>query len=147
MQNSQGTVLALYISTKKEPNRENRVELHLDENGVKNDKFYAKDIGRSVLLASKMSYDLAKSEDIDINYGDLGENILLDYNPYELAIGTKIKIGNVILEISQNSTLCKGLSKVNSRLPKLLKTDRGIFAKVVTSGIIKNRDRISILKN
>jgi len=147
MQNSHGTVLALYISTEKEPNRENRVELHLDENGVKNDKFYAKDIGRSVLLASKMSYDLAKSKDIDINYGDLGENILLDYNPYELSIGTKIEIGNVILEISQNSTLCKGLSKINSKLPKLLKTNRGIFAKVVTSGIIKKRDHISILKN
>ena len=147
MQNSQGEVLELYISTKNTPNRENRLELHLDENGVKNDKFYAKDIGRSVLLASKMSYDLAKSEKIEINYGDLGENILLDYNPYELPIGTQVKIGKVVLEISQNSTLCKGLSKVNSKLPKLLKTDRGIFAKVVTSGIIKKRDHISILKN
>jgi len=147
MQNSQGEVLELYISTKNTPNRENRLELHLDENGVKNDKFYAKDIGRSVLLASKMSYDLAKSGKIEINYGDLGENILLDYNPYELPIGTQVKIGKVVLEISQNSTLCKGLSKVNSKLPKLLKTDRGIFAKVVTSGIIKRGDSISIIKN
>jgi len=147
MQNSQGEVLELYISTKNTPKRENKLELHLDENGVKSDKFYAKDIGRSVLLASKMSYDLAKSENISISYGDLGENILLDYNPYELPIGTQVKIGEVILEISQNSTLCKGLSKVNSKLPKLLKTDRGIFAKVVTSGIIKRGDSISILKN
>jgi len=147
MQDYQGEVLALYISTRNEPSRENRLELQLDENGVKDDKFYAKDIDRSVLLASKMSYDLAKSENISINYGDLGENILLDYNPYELPIGTKVKIGDVTLEISQNSTLCKGLSKVNSKLPKLLKTDRGIFAKVVTSGIIKKRDTISIIKN
>jgi len=147
MENSNGKVLELYITTNKEPKREEKKEISLDEGGVIGDKFHSKDIGRSVLLASKMSYDLAKSEDIAITNGDLGENILVDFNPYELALGTRVQIGEVILEISQNSTLCKGLSKVNSKLPKLLKNDRGIFAKVVMSGTIKLGDRVMILQN
>jgi MOSC domain-containing protein YiiM len=31
-------------------------------------------------------------------FGYLGENILLDYNPHKLKIGTHLKIGDVILE-------------------------------------------------
>jgi MOSC domain-containing protein YiiM len=74
----------------------------------------------------------------------LGENILIDYNPYDLPVGTKLEIGEVVLEISQHCTLCKSLTKVDNALPKLLKNDRGIFAKVVKSGNISLKDKIKI---
>ena len=77
-------------------------------------------------------------------YGSLGENILMDYNPYEMTVGDQIKIGNVHLEITQNCTLCKGLSKIDSKAPKLLSKHRGIFAKAVTDGKIKKGDFIYI---
>jgi len=136
-----GEVLELFIS-KKSVDR-----MLLDEKGVVNDKFYAKDIHRSVLISSIDSYILAKERDIELEYGKLGENILIDYNPYRLKSGTKIKIGEAILEISQNCTLCKSLTKIDSKLPKLLKDDRGIFAKVIKAGEIKKRDKIYLIKN
>ena len=139
-----GKVLKLYLSKKE--GRECTNSILLDDGGVINDKFYNKDIQRSVLLSSMYSYDLAQDNSIDIEYGKLGENILLDYNPYNLEIGTQLQIGKAIVEISQPCTLCKGLSSLDSRLPKLLKQDRGVFSKVINKGIIKDNDQVYLIK-
>ena len=135
MQN-RGKVLKLFIS---EPGKSGRIEqsqLLLNTKGVVNDKFYGKDVERSVLISSADSYLLVKEHAIELEYGVLGENIIVDFNPYAFSSGVQIKIGEVVLEISQNCTLCKSLTKIDSRLPKLLKNDRGIFAKVVKAGTI-----------
>lgn len=139
-----GKVLALYITEQGDPTRVPKVSITLDLNGVQGDKFYAKELQRSVLVASKDSYDIVKQNDIAIEEGSLGENILIDWNPYHLLPGEQFTIGEVTLEVTQNCTLCKGLSKVNSKLPKLLKDDRGIFVKVIHSGAINIGDTIQV---
>ena len=138
-----GNVSSLYYSTAN--GRTSTAELLLDTKGIIKDKHYNKNIERSVLIASLDSYELVKSHGIDAPYSALGENLLIDYNPYHLPTGSRLKIGNVILEISQHCTLCKSLTKVDGRLPKLLKDDRGIFAKVIESGCIKEGDDIYFL--
>jgi len=140
-----GKVLEMFISTSN--GRVNREKLNLDARGVLEDKYYNKDIQRSVLIASTDSYDLARANGVDAPFSALGENLLIDYNPYHLKKGDRFKIGNVILEISQHCTLCKSLAKVESSLPKLLKDDRGIFAKVVQDGTISKSDNIYLLNN
>jgi MOSC domain-containing protein YiiM len=117
----------------------------LDTKGIVNDKHYDKDIERSVLITSLESYALAKKHGIDAAYGALGENLLIDYNPYHLPAGSRHKIGNVVLEISQPCTLCKSLTQVDTKLPKILKNDRGIFAKVIEAGCITTGDNIYII--
>ncbi len=139
-----GKVLALFESHKGKSNRIAKDDIYLDEYGVLNDKFYAKDKERSVLVSSSYSYDIAEKHGIVLDYGDLGENIVLDSNPYSLAVGTSIKIGEAIVEISQSCTICKSLTKVDSRLPKLLQNDRGIFVKVVKSGTVCIGSKVSI---
>jgi MOSC domain-containing protein YiiM len=139
-----GKIKALFVSKKGNSIRISKRELIVDENGVWGDKFYAKEPNRSVLITSLYSYKIAEDKNISIEYGALGENILMDYNPYNLLVGTQIRIGEVILEISQNCTLCKSLTKIDNRLPKLLKDDRGVFAKVVKSGFIGLDDKIYV---
>ena len=117
----------------------------LDSKGIVSDKHYNKSIDRSVLITSLESYTLAITHGINVSYGALGENILIDYNPYHLTAGTKLKIGKVTLEISQPCTLCKSLTNIDSKLPKLLKDDRGIFAQVIESGSINEDDEIYLL--
>jgi len=138
-----GTVISLFYSTKS--GRVAIDEMMLDNKGIVNDKHYDQNIDRSVLITTLESYQISKDAGIDISYGSLGENILIDYNPYHLATKSRLKIGDVVLEISQHCTLCKSLTKVNSKLPKLLKDDRGIFAKVIESGKIKEDDEIYLL--
>jgi len=145
----QGKVLKLFITHNDEKKRREEVpEIVVDENGIKEDKFYAKNQQRAILITSMYSYDLTKENQIEIPHGSLGENILVDINPYHLLPGEQILIGETLLEITQNCTLCKGLSTLNSKLPKLLKDDRGIFAKVVNgTSQIKISDGVRILNH
>lgn len=136
------TVLALFISG--ESQRIQKEQISVDISGVIDDKFYAKDPNRSILLSSTDSYTLAQESGIELGYGLLGENILLNYNPYTIPLDTEFSIGEVRLLITQNCTLCKSLTKIDNRLPKLLKDDRGIFAKVIKGGIIKIGDTLKI---
>lgn len=142
--NAIGNVLELFISIGAE--RENLSQIKLDKNGVIGDKFYGKNPNRSVLITSLDSYKLAKLSNIEVNYSQLGENLLIDYNPYHLKIGEQLHIGDVVLEISQNCTICKSLTKVDKRLPKVLESDRGIFAKVICSGTINKGNKIYLIK-
>jgi len=124
-------VVKLYIT--KDDEKKTRIsptEITVDSFGVVGDKFYKKDPNRAILITSTQSYELSKENGIPLPDGALGENILIDGNPYHLLPGERLRIGDAILEITQNCTLCKGLSTLSSKLPKLLKNDRGIFAKL-----------------
>ena len=138
-------VLSLYVSLEGKSNRTSKDVLVIDEKGVLEDKFYAKNTQRAILITSIDSYNLAKQNGIDTPLGSLGENILLNVNPYHLKIGDRLQIGETTLEITQNCTICNSLSKIDASLPKLLKNDRGIFAKVVQSGIICVDDKVRFL--
>ncbi len=137
-----GKILKLFESHIGKNKRVECLNLNLDKRGIINDKFYNKDIERSVLISSIDSYKLAKEHNIEIKYGDLGENIIVDFNPYRFPSKFQLEIGEVILEISQHCTLCKSLTKIDSRLPVLLKYDRGIFAKVIRAGVIDRNSQV-----
>ncbi len=55
--------------------------IRLDKGGVLGDKFYQKNIDRSVLISTIESYELARAKGIEVSFGSLGENILMDFNP------------------------------------------------------------------
>lgn len=140
-----GEVLELFISKESEAERTLLRRMALDKVGIVDDKFYGKNIERSVLLTTIESYRLALKHGIEVPYGALGENLLIDYNPYALSVGSRLKIGEVIVEVTQNCTICNHLSVIDKKLPKLLKDDRGIFVKVVEAGFIEKGDKLSLL--
>ncbi len=142
-----GEVLSLFISHKGNSQRVPLHEISLDRKGILDDKFYDRDIQRSVLITSTSSYAMAQKHGIHIANGFLGENILVDCNPYHLPSGSQLQMGEVIVQISQNCTICNSLAKVDSQLPKILKNDRGIFAKVIKSGTIYQGDTVHVLAN
>ncbi|ADN10142.1 MOSC domain-containing protein [Sulfurimonas autotrophica] len=144
--NVQGKVLKLFTTkSDKDKTRMNTPHINADENGILNDKFYNKNDQRAILITSLQSYNMASDKNINLPDGALGENILIDINPYHLNTGDRLIIGDTTLEITQNCTLCKGLSAINAKLPKLLKNDRGIFAKIISGpSIIKVGDAVSI---
>lgn len=139
-----GKIITLFISDPIAKEKIEKESIEVDEQGIIDDKYYNKDINRSILLTSKRSYNLALSHGIKIPKGALGENLLMDYNPYTLNTGAQLYIGETILEISQNCTICSHLSIIDERVPELLKNDRGVFAKVVKGGKIYKSDDIFI---
>jgi len=140
-----GKVLSLYISDVGTSTTLEKKTVDVDNRGIIGDKHYDQDVERSILITSHDSYTLLHTHDISIPHGSLGENLLIDYNPYHLPLGTQLQIGDAILEITQNCTLCKHLAIHDKRIPKLLKDDRGIFAKVVQAGHIKQGDFVTLI--
>lgn len=137
-----GQISHLFISKKDKVARISKKELEVEIQGIIGDKFYDKDLQRSVLITSLESYTLTLKHGVTLPYGSLGENLLVNFNPYILSEGTQLHIGTSILEISQNCTICEHLSSIDARLPTLLKNDRGIFAKVVKEGVMSVEDSI-----
>jgi MOSC domain-containing protein YiiM len=144
-----GRTIALFSTDEVVGTAQRRPSLSLKSLGVEGDKHFGKKLERSVLLTSLESY--AMTEDalhLTMPYGYLGENILIDGDIYALPLGTKVRIGDqVVIEITQNCTLCSHLGVLDKRIPKLLKNHRGIFAKTVREGIVKEGDIVEVLSH
>jgi len=140
-----GSTIALYI-TNSDKETLPQQELILDAKGIVGDKHYGKELNRSILISATKSYEMTKTAlGLTMPQGYLGENLLFDFDPYALPVGSHLHIGSAIVEITQNCTLCNHLGVLDKRIPKLLKNDRGIFAKVVQPGKIQQEDNVTLL--
>lgn len=112
--------------------------LNLIENyGIEFDKFALKNLNQTVLVVGVDSYNLIKEHGIDIEIGTLGENILLSFNPHIYDMGTRFRIGeDAVIEFVQICTVCKHLSIFDEKLPDILKEKRGVYCKIVSSGLV-----------
>ncbi len=105
--------------------------------GIEKDKFAGKNPQRSVMIVGLIAYEMAKEKNIELKYGSLGENILLECNPHKFNIDDIIQIGTVKLQITQECSICSHLSVHDDELPKLIEKYRGVYCKVLNDGIIK----------
>ena len=105
--------------------------------GIENDKFAGKKLDQTVMIVGLKSYEIAKENNIDLEFGSLGENILLDFDPHDFEVGKQLFIEETILEITQICTVCSHLSLFDNNLPTLLKGHRGLYCRIIKNGIIK----------
>lgn len=113
--------------------------------GIEKDKFAGKDLEKTVMIVGDYSYNIAKKDGIEIEAGSLGENILFDFNPHDYSVGTKFKIGEAIIQITENCTICNHLAVLAKKLPVIVKDCRGIYCSIIKSGIIKKDDPIKLI--
>ena len=135
-----GTVLKTFSATSESSGLPRPLvpELNLIvDYGIQNDKFAGKKLDQTVMIVGLKSYEIAKDNNIDLSFGCLGENILLDFDPHCFEVGKEISIGNSIVQITQICTVCNHLSVFDKNLPVLLKGHRGLYCKIIKSGIIK----------
>jgi len=112
--------------------------------GIKGDKFAGKNRDRAVMLVGTIAYDIAREHGIELENGSLGENILLDFDPHEFIDGTVFSINSVQLEITESCSLCKHIGVFDSRLPKLILNHRGLYCRVVKSGVVTNDHAVTL---
>ncbi|RXJ89209.1 MOSC domain-containing protein [Arcobacter sp. CECT 8983] len=113
--------------------------------GIEEDKFAGKNLEKTVMIVGQYSYDISSKEGIIIEVGSLGENILLDFNPHDYKVGTKFKIGEAVIKITENCTICNHLSVFGKKLPFIVKDCRGIYCTIVNSGVIKKDDSVELI--
>ncbi|MBY0541392.1 MAG: MOSC domain-containing protein [Campylobacterales bacterium] len=113
--------------------------------GIENDKFAEKKLEQTVMIVGIESYKIVKDNGINLEFGSLGENILLDFDPHILEVGSKLIIEDSEIQITQICTVCNHLAVFNENLPLLLKGHRGLYCKIIKSGIV-SKDMIVKIK-
>ena len=112
--------------------------------GIEHDKFAGKNLDQTVMIVGLKSYEIAKENGIDLVQGALGENILVDFDPHEYEIDDIFYFGESAIQITQVCTVCNHLSVFDKKLPKLLKSHRGLYCRILNSGSITKDKEVFI---
>lgn len=115
--------------------------------GIENDKFAGDDQSKAIMIVGSYAYDLAKSNEIGLSFGSLGENVLFDFNPHDYDIGTVFKVGETLIQITQNCTVCNHLSVFDDDLPILVQECRGMYCRILKGGDISKGMPVKLVKN
>jgi cyclic pyranopterin phosphate synthase len=102
---------------------------------------------RQVSLLGVESIDKMKREGLDdLQLGDFAENITTSgILLYELPIGTKLKVGECELEVTQIGKKCHEGCAIKNKVGDCVMPREGIFARVLKGGVIKAGDDIEIM--
>jgi MOSC domain-containing protein YiiM len=78
--------------------------------------------------------------------GDFAENLTVDgLEVMYLPVGTRLKVGEVELEVTQIGKTCHKGCAIRELVGDCVMPKEGIFARVLTEGVVKPGDIIEIL--
>ena len=140
------SVVAVCISEAKGTIKTAVPEIHVKENyGIVGDA-HAGELQRQVSLLAVESVDKLRSKIPMLELGVFAENILTSgICLYELPIGTKIRVGTALLEVTQIGKDCHNEGcAIKRQTGECVMPREGIFASVLEGGIIKQGDGIIV---
>lgn len=102
---------------------------------------------RQVSLLGQESIDKMKESGIKgLCTGKFAENLTTEgIILYELPVGTKMKIGEALLEVTQIGKECHQGCEIRNLVGDCVMPREGIFVKVLNAGWIKKGDEIEVL--
>jgi MOSC domain-containing protein YiiM len=136
-------VLAVCISENKGERKKPVAEVELRENhGIIGDG-HAGDWHRQVSLLAQESIDKMRAMGLDVNAGDFAENITTrGIDLVILPIGSRLQVGETLLEVTQIGKECHTRCAIYYQAGDCVMPKEGIFAKVITGGMIRPGDTI-----
>lgn len=147
MDNIKGTVKAVNISLEKGTIKK-PIEIgeFIVDHGLKGDA-HAGNWHRQISLLSQDSIDImTKKGAKDLKEGSFAENITTDgIVLYELPVGTKLKIGDTIQEVTQIGKECHKGCEISKTVGSCIMPSQGIFTKVLKAGNVKAGDTIEVI--
>ena len=103
---------------------------------------------RQISLLADESVEKLRQTGLDLTPGAFAENILTEgIELYSLPVGTKLNVGNAILEVTQIGKECHNDCEIKRISGKCVMPTEGIFAIVIKEGEIFPNDDIQIMEN
>ncbi len=142
-----GIVISINISENKGTTKKAIEEAYIIENyGIEGDAHAGSHWNRQISLLAIESIEKMKEKGISLNYGDFAENITtVGIDLLSLPVGTKIQIGECILEITQHGKKCHSKCEIFKIVGDCIMPREGVFAKVLKGGKIKVGEIINII--
>lgn len=101
---------------------------------------------RQISLLAEESIDKMRQSGMELTPGAFAENIITEGIELKtLLVGTKLRIGNVLLEVTQIGKECHNDCEIKRTAGKCVMPTEGIFAIVLTDGMISSGDTIEIV--
>lgn len=147
--NKIGKVVAINISEKKGVVKKPIEQgMFIEEHGLEGDAHAGK-WHRQVSLLAQESIDKMKKSGVEgLTVGKFAENITTEgLVLYELPVGTRLKIGPTIQEVTQIGKECHGGCEIRRLVGDCVMPREGIFTRVIKGGLIKPGDVIEILSD
>ena len=141
-----GKIIAVNISEKKGTQKKNvhRAKL-IEEFGIENDAHAGK-WHRQVSLLSYEKIQKFREKGADVALGAFGENLIIEgYDFRDFPVGTRFRIGDAILEMTQIGKNCHSHCEIYKRMGDCIMPREGVFAEVVKGGHIKVGDEVEKL--
>lgn len=145
IQEIKAKIIAISTSAKKGEKKHNieTAELIADY-GMKGDAHAGK-WRRQISLLGIKSIDQMRAQGVDVKPGDFAENITVEgVVLYELPVGTKMRIGEAELEVTQIGKECHSGCEIMKQVGTCIMPTQGIFAKVLKDGTIKVNDTLIV---
>lgn len=106
------------------------------EHGIEGDAHAGK-WHRQISLLANEEIETMRGKGIDLNFGDFAENITTEGIPlHNLPIGTKLFIGDSVMEITQIGKECHHGCAIFQAVGDCVMPRKGVFARVLKKGEI-----------
>ena len=140
----QGTIRAVCVSSAKGTEKTNVHSAVFKENwGIEGDA-HAGEWHRQVSLLSYQKVLEFNLLGASVSDGAFGENLLVDgIDCAALPVGTILRCGSVTLQVTQIGKECHQACAIRQRVGTCIMPHQGIFARVLSGGIIKEGDVIA----
>lgn len=138
---TQGTVVSLQLCPgHRKPMQPVPSVEAIEKVGLKGDMHAIPESTRQVLLIEKETLDT-----LDIGLGAVKENITTaNIGLMNLQRGQRLRAGEAVLEITGACEPCKRMEEIRPGLMAKLEGRRGMLARVITGGIIRVGDSLSL---
>ena len=140
-----GEIQALCISEKRGTQKHalDRVFL-ITEHGIDGDA-HAGDWHRQVSLLGLGEIDDFRARGAHVDYGAFGENVVAEgFRFKELPLGTRLRVGQVFLEITQIGKECHSHCQIYHQVGDCIMPREGVFARVLHGGWVTVGDTLEI---
>ncbi len=140
-----GEIMGICISEKRGTAKVEVDEANLIEDfGIEHDA-HAGNWHRQVSLLSFETREAFKARGAKIDDGAFGENIIVSgIDLIHLPVGTQIKSGDVLLEVTQIGKECHSHCEIYHRMGECIMPTNGIFTRVLHGGKLKKGDQIQV---
>ena len=133
-----GKILGICTSEKRGTEKHEIQEANLIKDwGIEGDAHGGK-WHRQVSLLSFEKIEAFRAKGAEVDFGAFGENLIVEgFDLRNLPIGTQLRSGDVLLEITQIGKECHSHCEIYKQMGECIMPHEGVFAIVLEGGILK----------
>lgn len=141
-----GKIIGICISDRRGIQKREVEEAQIEKGwGIKGDA-HGGNWHRQISLLAYEKIEAFKERGIELNFGAFGENLIVEgFDLRNLPVGTRFRIGDVLLELTQIGKECHSHCEIFKKMGDCIMPREGVFTEVITGGKIKKGDEVEMI--